>query len=98
MYSSCAHCKQNFFHKSECCWTYRTVAPRRSKRFNENTLTFSYSTVRIKLKFLYNNVQQQWNVRRSTKSRFELRTLENCSNPAAFDPLATRQYTEQDNG
>ena len=50
--SSCAHCKQNFFYKSKCCWTYRTVAPRRSKDFNENTLTFSHSTVRIKLKFL----------------------------------------------
>ena len=102
MYSSCAHCKQNFFHKSECCWTYRTVAPRRSKRFTENTLAFSYSTVRIKLKFFNiqscNSVQQQLNVYRSTKSRFELRTLENCRNPAAFDPPATRQYTQQDNG
>ena len=57
MYSSCAHCKQNFFHQSECCWTYRTLAPRRSKCFNENTLTFSHSTVRIKLKFLYDNIQ-----------------------------------------
>ena len=86
MYSSFAHCKQTFFHKSECCWTYRTVAPRRSKCFNENTLTFSHSTVRIKLKFLYgniqscNNVQQQRNLHRSTKSRFELRTLESCRN------------------
>ena len=52
MYSSCAHCKQHFFHKSECCWTYRTVAPRESKCFNEKTLIFSFSTVRIKLKFL----------------------------------------------
>ena len=31
------------------------------------------------------------------KSRFELRTLENCRNPTAFDPLATRQFTQQDN-
>ena len=52
MYSCCTHRKQNFFYKSECCWTYRTVAPTRSKRFSENTLTCSYSTVRIKLKFL----------------------------------------------
>ena len=52
MYSSCAHCKQNCFYKSKCCWTYRTVAPRQSKRFNENALTFSHSTVRMKLKFL----------------------------------------------
>ena len=52
MYSRCAHCKQNIFYKSKCCWTFRTVTTRRSKRFNENTLTFSHSTVRIKLKFL----------------------------------------------
>ena len=45
MYSSCAHCKQNFFHKSECCWTYRTVAPRQSNCFNENTFTFWSLTV-----------------------------------------------------
>ena len=29
-------------------------------------------------------MQQQWNVHRSTKSLYGLRTLENCSNPAAF--------------
>ena len=44
MYSSCAHCKQNFFHKSECCWTYRTVAPRQSKCFNENTHILSFDS------------------------------------------------------
>ena len=33
-----------------------------------------------------------------TDRRYELRTLENCCNPAAFDPLATSQFTEQDSG
>ena len=44
MYSSCAHRKQNFCYKSECFWTNRTVAPRRSKRFSENTHNFSFDS------------------------------------------------------
>ena len=57
MYSSCAHCKHNSFSQIRMLVAYRTVAPRRSKCFNENPLTFSHSTVRIKLKFLYDNIQ-----------------------------------------
>ena len=98
MYSSCAHCKQNFFYKSECCWTYRTVAPTRSKRFNENTITFSNSTVRIKLKVVIMCNNNEMCIDRQNHVLHEPRTLENCRNPAAFDPLATRQFTQQDNG
>ena len=53
MYSSCAHCKQNFFTNQNVAGPIELyVAPRQSKRFNENTLTFSRSTVQIKLKCL----------------------------------------------
>ena len=52
-----------FFFKSKCCWTYRTVAPRQSKCFNENTHILSFdSSEKTQISVTYKavtNVQQQ---------------------------------------
>ena len=92
MYSSRTHsvkaCKKNFFYKSKCCWTYRTVAPRQSRRLMKTLSHFFIRQLGQNSNFFHiqscNNVQQQWNLHRSTTSRFEPRTLENCGKPGRF--------------